>query len=934
MSSVEFGDIRFDDTGSAKLSSKVLGVNVEDILDGLKQAQRIPILKKESQIETNTKKLGALSELETAMTTLQSAVQKLRDPGLLSSTDDVFKSKAAYITSASLSNPSGVIGISAATGAETGTFEMKVLQVATTDQRVSAQQTSKTDDFVSADGTLALNGVNISLSKDMSLQEVADAVNASTTTSKVKAQVLELSSGNFRLVLSGTDTGDVIDMTGSSASVASDLNFSVLQQTSQGFTAGATPVTSAGNLTINGVDVALDTADTLDDMVEKINAAGITNIKASVYETSDGKQHLLINSTNSNTNVAVDAGAIATDLGLSTNRLDEQLAAKIEYNGLTATRSTNTFSDLIPGLTFDVYQAAPNDTIKVSVENDLGTSKSAIVEMVDAYNTLVDLIDTHQAISKDGEVSEDAILYGNSLLRSIDQQMAGLIGGGVKGQAAGSGKPTSLADIGIKLGTDKKLTVDDTILDNALLTQFEDVRSIFSYVAKSSNPNFVSISRPTTIDPSVAGQTVDVVMRNRGEARSTTVNDPNAPLGIEMDVLAADNVLTFDISALDAVFGKGQSAGLSVGQTVQMTDANDPENYFVAKITAVTDTDGITDGTVKLKVVGKSNENATGPITDWNLSLDKPEVLLNFSGNVSSSSDLNATVSSASKDFTLIATGTTESLILDSDTGYGVGDELRIEDQANPGGRYMDVRVTGYDESTKKLSYTVLNRVGTGLATNLDVKRQGTSLDLSAPGFGTSEHTITVQGGKSYAEGDKIEIAYGGDEDGTFITARVSSYDSQTGKLAFVVEDYNDDAGLGTYNNWNVRGYNGTIENNIIRGDGALDGFVFGYEGDDVAPGSIGAKTTFTITQGIADQIGAFMEKMLDVSTGSFAAEKEGLTTKNSKLTDQISRLEDSVTSYMDRLSAQFLSAESQIAVLNSTLSSLKAYSTASTSNN
>lgn len=929
MSSVDFGSIRFED-GAPQLSTKVLGVNVEDIVKGLEEAQRIPILKKESQIETNTKKLAALAEMETAMTSLQSAVQKLRDPGLLSSTTDVFKSKAAYATSATLSNPSGIVGISAAQGADIGSFELKVMQVASTDQRVTSSKTSKTDDLVSANGTLKLNGVNVNLTETMSLEDVATAINATTATSKVKAQVLQLSDGNFRLVMNGTETGSVIDFAGSDASTLTDLDLTVLQQTSQSFGAGVNPLSTSDNLTINGVDVALDASDNLEEIATKINGAGIGNIKASVYETSDGKQHLLINSTNANTDVEIGAGTLATDLGFTANRIDEQLAAKVQYNGLTATRPTNSFSDLIPGLTFDVYQAAPNDSITVSVENDLAVVKEGIAEMVDAYNALAELIDSHQNISSSGEVSEDAVLYGNSLLRSVDQQLSGLLGGSIKGGTFTTGNITSFADVGIELGQDNRLTVDDTALDNALLTRFDDVKAIFAYVAESDNPNFVSIDRPDTMDPAVAGQNVDVVLRNRGEARTTTVNDANAPLGLEMDVLATGNVLTFDVNALGAVFGPGQNAGLAVGKTVKMTDANNPENYFVATISSLSDTDGVSDGSVTLKVVGKSNEEASGYITDWKLEMDRTEVLLNFSGNVATSNQLNSTASGVTKSFTTTTIGATETLTLDSDTAYGVGDVIRVEDQADPNNRYLEGRVTGYDAATKKLTYAVIDKVGVGNASNLNIKREGSAIDMGASDFTTKQHTMTVQAGKSYQAGDKIEIAYSADEDGTYITASVASYNSSTGELKFTVEDYNDDTGTGTYNDWTVRGYNGKMENNIIRGSGALDGFVFGYEGPTIAPGSNSAGASFTISQGIADQIGGFMEKMLHVTTGSFKAEKDSLTSKNTTLTDQITRLEESVSSYVDRITAQFVNVESQMAVLNSTLDSLKAYANTS----
>ncbi|WP_445682607.1 flagellar filament capping protein FliD [Radicibacter daui] len=926
MADISFGNIQTNSNGTTTLNTQVLGVNVEDILKNLEEAKRVPITQKQTLIDTNTKKLSALTDFQTLLTNFQAASTLLRNPGLLSSVTDAFEGKAAYTTSGTLSNPDAVIGISATSAAATGTFQIKVLQTATADQKLAQAQSSKTAAVITSAGNLSINGTNIALTANMSLTDVANAINAKSTAANAKAQVLQLSDGNYRLVISGTETGEVLDI-GGDAGVLSDLNFSSLQQTSQSFASKAanTGLSTTDSISINGTALDLSAAAggdgvvTVQELSDYINGLGIANVSSSVYSQADGSVRLLINSTNSNSPLNITADANATSvLGLTDGKFEEQLSAKVEYNGLVAVRSTNTFDDLISGLTFQIYDSAPNDTINVSVEDDVSTAKTAITDFVDSYNALRDFIKAQSAIGSDGTVSEDALLYGNSLLRSVSQQLRSAITGSALGIELGTGSYSTLADVGITLDASNKLTIDDTKLNNALLTNFDQVKAVFSYQATSSNPEFSSIDRPDVIPNSLAGGTVEAVIRNRGEVRGTTVTNPAG--GIEMDVLQADNVLTFDINSID-VQNMGVNGGLKVGQSVQMVDANDSNNFFVATITAVDDSVG---GSVSMKVVGKSNQDATGPITNWTLNMDREEVLLNYEGNTATSSTLTSTASTVGIDLFAAKSSSSGSFVLDTDTAYGVGDVIKVSSQSDAT-QYMTAKVTGYDSATKTVQYTMIDKSGTGTLSNVDVVRQGTSLDLSASDFLTTEHEMTIQAGKSFAAGDKIEIAKNGDEDGTYIIGTVSGYDSTTGKLSFTVSDYAATT-PGSYNDWEVRGYNGTVDNGIIRGTGDLDGFVFAYSGGDIRPGQASVSTTFKITDGIADIAAGYLTSVMDQTNGSMKSEMDNLTAKNTKLEDQISRLEDNLTSYLARMQSQFTQVQSLLAELNNTQNTLKAY--------
>lgn len=70
------------------------------------------------------------------------------------------------------------------------------------------------------------------------------------------------------------------------------------------------------------------------------------------------------------------------------NALDTARDARIEYNGIEITRSSNTVDDLIPGVTLTLRRAS-QDPVEVDVHPDRESTKNAIIEFIGFYNQVV-----------------------------------------------------------------------------------------------------------------------------------------------------------------------------------------------------------------------------------------------------------------------------------------------------------------------------------------------------------------------------------------------------------------------------------------------------------------------------------------------------------------------------------------------------------------
>src|SRR5690606_3481248 len=117
--------------------------------------------------------------------------------------------------------------------------------------------------------------------------------------------------------------------------------------------------------------------------------------------------------------------------------------AKITINSIEIFRPTNTFQNVIDGLTLEAKEVGATSIIKVS--QDTGAVAERVQAFVDKFNALQQTIKSLAGV--DTASGKGSILTGDSTIRSIQSQLRSIISNVVPGLENASVR--SLADVGI-----------------------------------------------------------------------------------------------------------------------------------------------------------------------------------------------------------------------------------------------------------------------------------------------------------------------------------------------------------------------------------------------------------------------------------------------------------------------------------------------------
>ncbi|MBE70949.1 MAG: flagellar hook protein FliD [Thalassospira sp.] len=323
-----------------------------------------------------------------------------------------------------------------------------------------------------------------------------------------------------------TEAGSLIGVVASNAAETGSYKFEINQVASKhklssntqtvAASADVTGLTGTGTFTITGgsgsSSVTVAAGDTLQDIRDKINnVKDTTGIQASVVKVSETESTLILTSVEegeaNRMSFSDDTGSVLQNLGVLTdpttinaaNVIDDGNNASITLDGITVTRGSNEFSDLIDGLSISLYDAEPGTEITIEIEQDLNQAKTAILNFVEAYNAVQTFINEKTFVDPTtGESSEDAVLLGNTSVKGIEsalQQIAGSFANGVTDRPD-KDDYSVLAEIGLDFVAyganedpmlSKTIDLDEAALNEALLNEPQEVMELFLFRGKSDN---------------------------------------------------------------------------------------------------------------------------------------------------------------------------------------------------------------------------------------------------------------------------------------------------------------------------------------------------------------------------------------------------------------------------------------------------------------
>ncbi len=162
--------------------------------------------------------------------------------------------------------------------------------------------------------------------------------------------------------------------------------------------------------------------------------------------------------------------------------------AIIQVDGIQVNRATNSFDDVVPGLTLTAKKVS-DEAVRVTVSNQNSSIVSKVQAFVSAYNGLVKEIATQTAYDTDSQTA--AALFGDSSLNNLVSQMRSAIAKNVKGL---SGDYTSLSSIGISFAKDGSLELDSSKLTDALEADADAVKELFVEAGNSASSSVTMAS--------------------------------------------------------------------------------------------------------------------------------------------------------------------------------------------------------------------------------------------------------------------------------------------------------------------------------------------------------------------------------------------------------------------------------------------------------
>jgi flagellar hook-associated protein 2 len=344
------------------------------------------------------------------------------------------------------------------------------------------------------------------------LEEKQDTLNEKQSAwSEVNTLLLSLKTS--ATALSSTDDFDIFSATATVSGTSSDVedlldyavgtgatqgsytitvnHLAIAQKVaSSGFSSTSEALGIEGTLTINDQDISITTSDSLSDIQSKINALNsgddATDVTASILGVSDSEYRLILTSDNT----GVDGFTYTDGTGsLGLTQIVAGLDAEIEVDGYTITRSSNTITDVISGVTLDLVGEDETATITLNIGRDTDGVKEKIQDFVDAYNELMSYI-TEQTTAAEDDDEDNPALYADTSLQTVKSTLRNIIMSEVSGLDS---TLNYLSLIGINIDTSGQLSIDDDTLDGYLDTNFDDVMNLFAAHGTSSSTELTYI---------------------------------------------------------------------------------------------------------------------------------------------------------------------------------------------------------------------------------------------------------------------------------------------------------------------------------------------------------------------------------------------------------------------------------------------------------
>jgi flagellar hook-associated protein 2 len=409
----------------------------------------------------------------------------------------------SLLSSSSSSNTSGIdlsALLEAATGASSEGIDVNAAvnaAITAAEAPEQAWQSQQTDLQNQGTALSALQTDATNLDNDMqALNSITGPLSAVTVSSSDSSIVSATAA-------SGSATGTHVVQVNSLASTESWSSNTVTSATTP-LAAGSFTITSATG-TVTPISTGTGTS-TLADVASTINSDNLGVTANVVTDASGSRLEIVSNASGSAANFTV---APATGGSLDFTQAVLGANASVTVDGINLSSASNTVSGAIPGVTLNLLNASPGTNVSLTVSPDTSQASTAINQFVTDYNTAITALNAQFTDTGSGE----GPLSSDSVVRNLQSDLQTALDY-LNTPASGTTTVSTLASLGISVGSDGTLTVDGATLDSALQNNFSDVQTFFQGTALNGFANTLDQQLTNFISPADGAFTVDLQSLN------------------------------------------------------------------------------------------------------------------------------------------------------------------------------------------------------------------------------------------------------------------------------------------------------------------------------------------------------------------------------------------------------------------------------------
>jgi len=220
------------------------------------------------------------------------------------------------------------------------------------------------------------------------------------------------------------------------------------------------------------VRIELDGDDTLEDLVTKINDAGV-GLSASIFNNGTSTPYQL-SLLNSQTGVKAAWVIDGSGLGLNFQEITAAQDALVAVGPalLLVSSATNVVDDAIAGIRVTLLGTS-TEPVTVTVSEDLAGISGKVKAFVDQYNKLIEKLDKYDFFQT--ESGEKGVLFGSSETRRIKSDLAELLSGRFTGSSL-----QSMGALGVGFKDDGTLEFSEAKFNAAYNDDATAVEEFFS----------------------------------------------------------------------------------------------------------------------------------------------------------------------------------------------------------------------------------------------------------------------------------------------------------------------------------------------------------------------------------------------------------------------------------------------------------------------